>query len=111
MKALVILAQSILLITMLGSPAWALMTPEQLVFDVSWNGVKAGSAVQTVTAQGNEITIVNAIRSSGFLSAFFSIDDKTESVIFHGDRGEGLPILHREKINEGKRHTGKEARF
>ena len=111
MKALVILAQSILLITMLGSPALALMTPEQLVFDVSWNGMKAGSAVQTVTAQGNEITIVNTLRSSGLVSAFFSIDDKTESVIFRGERGEGLPILYRENIKEGKRRTWKEARF
>ena len=111
MKALVILAQSILLVTMLGSPALALMTPERLVFDVSWKGVKAGSAVQTVTAQGNEITIVNTIRSSGLVSAFFSIDDRTESVISRGERGEGLPILYRENIKEGKRRKRKEARF
>ena len=111
MRVIVVLAQFILGVTMLGSPASALTIPERLVFDVSWKGVKAGSAVQTVTAQGDRITIVNTIRSSGLVSAFFSIDDRIESVLSRGARGEGRPILYRENIKEGKRSTRKEARF
>lgn len=91
-----------------GPAASAVTVPERLVFDVSWKGIKAGSAVQTITAQGDRITIVNTLRSSGFVSAFFSIDDRTESVI---SRESGLPILYREEIKEGKRRTRKEARF
>ena len=109
MKTLVILAQSIFLLALPARPAATLTTPERLVFDVSWKGVKAGSAVQTVTAQGDEITIVNTIRSSKWLSAFFSIDDKMESVISR--QAQGLPILYRENIKEGKHRTHKEARF
>lgn len=111
MRVLIILTHCLLLITILGSPALALMTPEQLIFDVKFKGVKAGSAVQTVTAQGNEITIVNTMRSSGLVSTFFSIDDRTESVISRREPGQGLPIRYRENIKEGKRRKQREARF
>jgi hypothetical protein len=103
----------LLLVTLTASPASALGVPEKLVYDVSWTGMKAGSAVLEVSAQGDELRIVNTIRSSGLVSAFFSMDDKTESVIFGKKDGtlSGLPKFFREKINEGKTHTVKEARF
>ena len=109
MKKLALLC-ILLSVTLLVSPASGLSVPEKLVYDLSWTGIKAGSAVQEVTAQGDELRIVNTIRSSGLLSAVFSIDDKTESVI-SGKSGLGLPRFFREKINEGKTHTLKEASF
>ncbi|SNB46265.1 DUF3108 domain-containing protein [Geobacter sp. DSM 9736] len=111
MKTLILLAQSLLFVTMMCAPAWALEIPEHLVFDVKWKGIKAGTAEQTVTVQGDQIAIVNTLRSSGLVSAFFSIDDRTESVIHRTGRRKGLPVVYRENIKEGKRRKQREARF
>ena len=111
MKPHILLVLSFLLIVMAGAPASAIVIPEHLVFDVRWKGIKAGTAEQTATAQGDEITIVNTLRSSKVVSAFFAIDDRTESVIFRGGKWKGLPVLYRENIKEGKRHKQREARF
>lgn len=107
MKTVTLLAQCILLVTLLVSPATALNVPERLVYDASWSGISAGSAVMEVTAQGDELRLVNTIRSSGMVSTFFYIDDKTESVISRG----GLPRLHQKNIKEGTYRARKEATF
>jgi hypothetical protein len=93
--------------------ASALSVPERLVYDVSWSGISAGSAVQEVTSRDGELDILYTVRSSGLVNAFFSIDDRTQSVLSRGRATEpfGMPKLFREKINEGKTHTWKEARF
>ena len=111
MKSIILSILSLFVIAMPDSPASAIVIPEQLVFDVRWKGIKAGTAEQTATAQGGEITIVNTLRSSKLVSAFFAIDDRTESVISRGGKWKGLPVLYRENINEGKRHKQREARF
>lgn len=111
MKSLILLAQTILLlVTLSTSPARALTVPEKLVYDVSWTGIKAGTAVQEVSVQGDELHIVNTIHSSGLASALLSVDDKTESVVPRGGRST-VPSFFRENINEGKTHSRKEARF
>jgi hypothetical protein len=94
------------------SPASALTVPERLVFDVSWTGVKAATAVQEVTATGGELHIVNTTRSVPWLNTFFSVDDRAESVLTRGI-GEQLPTakFYKEKISEGKFRAQKEARF
>lgn len=102
-----------LALALFGSPASALSVPERLVYDVSWSGLGAGTAVQEVTSVDGELHIVYTVRSSGFINAFFPIDDREESVLSRGSAGQpfGLPRLYREKINEGKTHAVKEARF
>jgi len=102
-----------LLICLLASAASALEVPERLVYDVSWSGLSAGSAVQEVTSRDGELHIVYTVRSSGLVNAFFSIDDRSESVLPGGSGAGpiGTPRLFREKINEGKTHTWKEALF
>lgn len=107
MKKLFFLAQVILLVTILYSPAAAVIVPERLVYDVSWSGIKAGSAVLEVTAQGDEYRIVNTIQSTGFASAFFRIDNKTESLISRN----GRPRFFRKDVNEGKFQALREATF
>lgn len=93
--------------------ASALSVPEKLNYEVSWSGIRAGTAVQEVTSEDGELHIVYTVRSSGWLDTFFPIDDKTESVLSRGSATEqfGMPRLFREKINEGKTHTWKEAQF
>lgn len=111
MKTILLLAQSILLLLLLFvSTASALTVPEKLVYDVSWTGIKAGSAVQEVAFQGDDLHIVNTIRTSGLVSTVLSVDEKTESVI-PSQSPASLPKFFRENIKDGKRHTRKEASF
>ena len=114
MKILALLSLSFpLLVLPFVSPASALNVPERLVYDVSWTGIKAGTAVQEVTAHGGELRIVSTVHSAGWLTPIFPVEDRTESQLSRGSGTEplGMPILYREKINEGKTHTMKEARF
>jgi hypothetical protein len=94
-------------------PVSALSIPERLVYDVSWTGIKAGTAVQEVTSRGDELHIVSTVHSSGWLTPIFAVDDRTESVLTRGDGVEaiGMPRSYHEKINEGKTHTLKLAQF
>jgi len=98
---------------LLTASASALTVPEQLRYDVSWSGIKAGTAVQEVTPREGELHIVYTVHSSGWINTFFPIDDRTESVLSRGNGSEpfGMPRLFKEKINEGKTHTLKEAQF
>lgn len=96
--------------------AWAahpLPVPEKLEYEVHWSGIKAGSAVQEVTPHNGELHLVYTVRSSGLVNTFFPIDDRSESVLTRGSGAEsfGMPRLFRERINEGKTHTNKEALF
>ena len=102
-----------LLFTFLVPAASALSVPERLAYEVSWSGIQAGNGVQEVTSRGGELHIVYTVHSSGLVNAFFPIDDRTESVLSQGSGagGFGMPLLYREKINEGKTHTWKEAQF
>ena len=101
------------LLVLSDTPASALTVPEKLVYSVSWTLLHAGSAVQEITPQGDDLRIVNTVRSSGMVSSIFSVDDRTESVIYHksGAPFFGLPYFYQERINEGKTHSRKEARF
>jgi hypothetical protein len=94
-------------------PASALSVPERLVYDVSWTGIKAGTAVQEVTSKGGELHIVSTVHSAGWLTPIFPVDDRTESVLsrYDGVDALGMPKSYHEKINEGKTHTLKQALF
>jgi len=114
MKKLALTALFVALLVNGFSPAAsALSVPEKLIYEVSWSGITAGTAVQEVTSKDGELHIVYTVRSSGWLDTIFPIDDKTESVLSRGSGAEqfGTPRLFREKINEGKTHTLKEAQF
>lgn len=114
MKRPALLAQGIVAaVILLVSSAFALPVPERLIYEVSWRGIKAGSSVQEVTAQGDTLRIVNSIKSSGVVSTILSIDDRKESVIpvKSAQGAPGSPTFYREKISEGSSHKLREARF
>jgi len=94
-------------------PALALSIPERLVYDVSWTGIKAGTAVQEVTSRGGEVHIVSTVHSAGWINPFFPVDDRTESVLSRSGGAEalGMPSSYHEKIDEGKTHSLKQALF
>ncbi|UFS68667.1 DUF3108 domain-containing protein [Geomonas sp. RF6] len=110
MKRLVFLA---LFLLFSASSSFALTVPERLVYDISWSGMTAGTAVQEVTQSGDVLHIVSTTRSASWLSHFFPVDDRVESVLKKGNSGSGLgmPRFYRERINEGSTHRHKESRF
>lgn len=111
MKTLNLSGLTLLLCMLLVAPALAARGPEKFVYDVNWSGIKAGSAEIDATVQGDELRIVNTVRSSWLVSSMFSIDDKTESVIPRDGSHHGTPTIFREQLKEGNYKTHKEARF
>jgi hypothetical protein len=93
-------------------PVRALTIPEKLVFDLTWTGIKAGTATQEIVNDNGVIKIVSTARSADWISVFYPVDDRIESVL-DGNRASGLgyPKLYRMKIKEGKHRRDKEVIF
>ncbi|TGU74818.1 DUF3108 domain-containing protein [Geomonas terrae] len=97
----------VLLLTAPIHPAHAFPPPERLVYDATWNGISAGSAVIELTRQEDGFKAVNTIRSAGLVSTIFRIEDHIESVM----SADGRPHIYRASINEGRHHTRNEVVF
>lgn len=86
---------------------------EKLKFKVRWGPIKAGNATmeipETIEYKGRKcFRIVSIAESSKFLSAFFKVRDRVESIM----DVEGLYSLHFEKhIREGKFQADKSVDF
>ncbi|MBJ6798526.1 DUF3108 domain-containing protein [Geomonas propionica] len=107
MKKFPLLHVVLILLALTVAPAAAFTLPERLTYDVTWSGMKAGSALLEATAQGDELRLTNTIRSTGIVSAFFKIDDRTESVTTRA----GKPKFFRENKREGSYRAAREATF
>lgn len=55
--------------------------PEKLVYNLSWTGVPVGIATQEISEEGEQRKIVSTARSNDWLSVFFPVDDRTESLL------------------------------
>lgn len=97
----------------LAPPVFGYNVPEKLVFDISWTGIKAGTATQEISTDGSTIRLLSTAKSVDWLKTFFPVDDRTESILPKGKGGAvfGPPKLYREIINEGSTHRDKEVRF
>ena len=109
-----VLLPTLLFVTLLAAPALAgFNVPERLVFDISWSGIVAGTAVQEVVREGDGVKIVSTAKSADWLSVFFTVDDRVETVLGKGEEGRpiGLPRTFREKIHEGRTRYHKDITF
>lgn len=97
----------------LTMPAFGYDIPEKLIFDISWTGIKAGTATQEATSDGTTVRLVSTAKSADWLKVFFPVDDRTESILpkTKGGAHFGPPKIYREIINEGSTHRDKEVRF
>lgn len=103
---------ALLFIACSSFPASAQMIPEKLVFDLTWAGIKAGTATQEIINDNGVIKIVSTARSADWISVFFKVDDRIESVLAGTSlTGLGLPKTYRMKIHEGKTRRDKEITF
>lgn len=92
--------------------ASALDVPEKLVFDLTWTGIKAGTATQEISDEGNAIKITSTARSADWLSVFFPVDDRIESLLAPSRGAQlGLPQHYRMKVKEGRHRRDKEIIF
>jgi hypothetical protein len=112
-KRVVGCALFLLLFPCFAAGALAFAIPERLVFDISWGGIKAGTAIQEVSRQGEFVTITSVTRSADWLSYIYKVDDRIESVMNKGVGQTlfGLPRSYRENIREGRTRRNKDIAF
>jgi hypothetical protein len=109
-----IVLSTILIVISTAVSGWAAFAiPERLVFDVSWSGIKAGTAVQEIARTGDSVTITSTAKSADWLSVFYKVDDHLEAVMAKGENGQlfGVPRIYRENLSEGKTRFHKEVTF
>ncbi len=79
---------------------------ETMKFDIYWMGIYVGSAIVYVKGNENEITITSMVKSAGFISNFYYVNDRAESKI-----EDGKPTYFALVQNEGKYKGNKETIF
>ncbi|MGB9711187.1 MAG: DUF3108 domain-containing protein [Thermodesulfovibrio sp.] len=79
---------------------------ETMKFDIYWMGIYVGSAVVSVKGDENTITITSQVKSAGFISNFYYVNDHAESTI-----QKGLPKHFTLVQIEGKHRGNKETIF
>lgn len=96
----------------MATSASALTVPEKLVYDMTWTGIKAGTATQEIIDEGDSIRIVSIARSADWISVFFPVEDRVESLLPKVPPPQlGLPHNFRMKVREGKHRRDKEIIF
>jgi hypothetical protein len=100
------------LIMFAARPVCALTIPEKLVFELTWTGIKAGTATQEILDDNDTVRIVSTARSADWLTHFFPVEDRIETVLANAQPALlGLPKSYRMKIHEGKTRRDKEITF
>lgn len=93
-------------------PAEAFGTHEKLIYDLTWTGIKAGTATQEITTSGAETRIVSTARSADWITVFFPVEDRIETVLTGNSPSRiGLPKSYHLKISEGSHRRDKEVHF
>ena len=99
-------------IVLMSISSYALTIPEKLVYDLTWTGIKAGTATQEILNDNGVVKIISTAHSADWLSTFFVVDDRIESVLSGAHPNlPGLPKSYRMKIKEGKTRRDKEIVF
>lgn len=100
------------ILALLAAPLGAATVPERLVYRLSWAGIAVGTATQEIRAEGGTHRIVVTARSNDWLSVFFPVDDRVESVLDkEGGAFPGVSRSYRMQTREGSHHRDREIRF
>ena len=93
--------------------ASAFAVPEKLVYNVTWAGIKAGTAALEISSTDNTIRIISTARSSDWVSVFYTVNDRIEATISKPVPPAvfGVPLNYKVKIREGRRRRDKEVAF
>lgn len=86
-------------------PAFAFKIPEKLTFSLEWAGITAGTAVLEVREDaGGSVRIVSTARSADWLSTFYPVNDRIESVSPKGASFQPSSFVVRLSEGRHKRH-------
>lgn len=85
---------------------------ETFQYRLTWNGIKAGTAWLGIKRDGEKIKIFSRVRSADFISLFYEVDDRVESLLEPvPDLYPGRPLHYSMKIKEGRYRRDKEVIF
>ena len=85
---------------------------EKLSYEITWTGIKGGTANQEIIDEGDAIRVVSTARTSDWVSVFFTVEDRVETVLTKVEPPHvGLPRYFRMKIREGSHRRDKEIFF
>lgn len=98
---------------LLINDAFAFNIPEKLVYDLTWTGVKAGTATLEIINEKDSIKIISTARSANWVSVFYTVDDRVETRLLKVNSSffVGAPQNYRIKIREGRHRRDKELIF
>ncbi len=82
--------------------------PEILEYQLSWNGIHAGTSELAITPDKNFLKITSVARSAKMISLFYEVRDKVESEC---KKTSFYPIKYRIKLREGSHRRDKEVIF
>jgi len=87
--------------------------PERLVYDLTWTGIKAGTASLEIARENDLTRIISTARSAGWVSVFYTVDDRTETISATRQPPSlvGKPLSYRMKIREGRHRRDRELAF
>jgi len=85
--------------------------PEKLVYSLSWTGIPVGTATQEIVDEGEMRRIFSTARSNDWLSTFFPVDDRTESLLEKSGSFPGKTRSFKMLFKEGRRVRDREIRF
>lgn len=101
-----------LLILLLATPAFAAQKiPEKLIYSLSWTGIPVGTAMQEIVDEGEFRKIVSTARSNNWLTTFFPVDDRTESILEKSGDFPGKTRNFKMLFKEGSRVRHREISF
>lgn len=86
--------------------------PEKFIYDLTWTGIKAGTASLELRNNGEKVTILSTAQSSAWVSAFYTVDDRVESTLLKKSLESFFqPSQYRIRIREGRYRRDKEIIF
>jgi hypothetical protein len=87
--------------------------PERFVYDLTWTGISAGTATLDLVNDGEKMKIVSTARSADWVSIFYTVEDRVESILTKNDplHSWAQPVNYRIKTREGKHRKNKEVMF
>lgn len=87
--------------------------PEKFVYDLTWTGIKAGTASLEAISNGDKVKIISTAQSAQWVSVFYTVDDRIESTLSKNSSPSviGQPVSYRMKIREGRHRRHKEVIF
>lgn len=87
--------------------------PEKLIYDLTWTGIKAGTASLELINDGSAFKIISTARSAQWISVFYTVEDRAESTLSKNPSSPefGEPVRYRLRVREGRQRKDKEVIF